>query len=52
MKISGLSDITRSDQIYYVDEVMAYFDVNHVLRVNGTSPDIEHHKTLARLKLL
>ena len=43
--------ITSPDQIYYADGVTAYFNLNGELTVNGSSPDIEHHKMLARLKL-
>ena len=43
--------LTSSAQIYYADGVTAYFNLNGELTVNGSSPDIEHHKMLARLKL-
>ncbi len=55
MKLSGAIHGMRcggsSTQIYYADGVTAYFDIDKELVVNGTSPDIEYHKTLARLKL-
>ncbi len=52
MKLSGaIHCALSSSQIYYADGVTAYFDIDKELVVNGTSPDIEHHKTLARLKL-
>ena len=51
-KISGFSRITSPDQLYYSDGVTVYFNENKELTINGTSPDIEHHKMLARLKLL
>ncbi len=53
MRISGgRCVITSLDQIYYADGVTAYFDLNGLLRVNGNAHNIEHHETLARLKLL
>ncbi len=51
MKILEGCFVTSSDQIYYSDGVTAYFDKYDQLIVNGNSSDIEHHKTLARLKL-
>ncbi len=51
MIISQGCYITSSSQIYYVDGITAYFDTFRQLKVNGSSPDIEHHKMLARLKL-
>ncbi len=53
MSVSGVCHITSASQIYYIDGIItAYFDVRGKLIVNGNPSDIEHHKTLARLKLL
>ena len=52
MEITGGGVIKSLDQIYYVDGVTAYFNLNGELTVNGFTPGIEHHETLARLKLL
>ena len=47
----GLIILTSSAQIYYAAGVTAYLDMLGKLMINGSSPDIEHHKMLARLKL-
>ena len=52
MQIQGECDINLPNQIYYVDGITAYFDIHRNLLVNGTTPETEYHKTLARLKLL
>ncbi len=52
MKIHRCCMIERSDQIYYVDGITAYFDSFNRLITNGTAHNIKHHRTLARLKLL
>ncbi len=51
MQIQGVCDINLPNQIYYVDGITAYFDIHRNLLVNGTTPETEYHKTLARLKL-
>ncbi len=50
----GRCNITSLEQIYYVDGVTAFYTIDNNLIVAGTtdSTSIEHHKTLARLKLL
>ena len=52
MLMCGKCMIETTEQIYYADGVTACFDENKELIVNGSSPDIEHHKMLAKLKLL
>ncbi len=51
MEITGFSYIREMDQIYYSCGVTIFFYGDNMV-INGTSPDIEHHKMLARLKLL
>lgn len=51
MEISGSGKIETLDQIYYYGGVTIFFDRYDELIANGTTADIEHHKTLARLKL-
>ncbi len=50
----GRCNITSLEQIYYVDGVTAFYTIDNNLIVAGTtdSTSIEHHKTLAMLKLL
>ncbi len=51
MEVTGIARIISMAQIYYADGVTAYFDTNQELTVHGATTDIEHHKTLAKLKL-
>ena len=52
MELSGDSYFELTTQIYYSDGVTAFIDRGGKLIVNGDYPDIEHHKTLAKLRLL
>ncbi len=51
MLISSHCVINTTAQIYYSDGVTAFLDKHENLIVNGTSHNIELHKTLTRLKL-